>query len=507
MVVNKQAEVVPERIESAEVIQARNTLLTHMRAKPRAGHLDENTVYEMYAPVFRSSRIPEYVSAIIAADEHAVRIEVDDIELFVERLEIEEVIRRFERLEEWMREDNPNTHDGVDFTPVLAEFLSRPSHFEDLINEVDRLKVETHNGRFRFDNKVQRDLEFRRFHHEYAKIAPTSRSLPYHGQSFAELYQVFSQLEKLPSVEQTPQTIATEHAVQAKRIAYEAAGFLKFLLKFRSKSDRHIVVLGNNRYGRQWVVEPLEDYFTDGFTLRYDRVPSHLSMRLTVPHARQRERSFDEVGGWTPDAMPREFSRELAKTMPHVVIVDGMSPKPDSRMMLLSRATKIYANWFVAFNDVRAEGDRSKFEHESPLPADHITELMQWYEFIAARKQLVEWVGPGPTYKLSLWTPEPTEYAKLGEVTVPCKHPDLDSDQPQVILANPIIYRTEGDDLPEILRCTRPYYFDGPERYVSEKMVMGFGPYGFSPRFVGPTTSSFVIAIQKLIKEEVGRLL
>ena len=205
--------------------------------------------------------------------------------------------------------------------------------------------------------------------------------------------------------------------------------------------------------------------------------------------------------------MPREFARELAKTMPHVVIVDGMSPKPDSRMMLLSRATKIYANWFVAFNDVRAEGDRSKYEPESLLPADHVTELIQWYEFIAARKQLAEWIDPGPTYKLSLWTSEPTEYAKLGEVTVPCKHPDLDSDQPQVILANPIIYRTEGDDLPEILRCTRPYYFDGPERYVSEKMVMGFGPYGFSPRFVGPTTSSFVIAIQKLIKEEVGRLL
>ena len=283
MAVKKQAEVVPERIESAEVIQARNSLLAHMRAKPRAGHLAENAVYETYSPVFRSSRIPEYVSAIIAADEHAVRIEVDDIELFVERLEIEEVIRRFERLEEWMREDNPNTHDGVDFTPVLAEFLSRPSHFEDLINEVDRLKVETHNGRFCVDNKVQRDLEFRRFHHEYAKIAPTSRSLPYHGQSFAELYHVFSQIEELPPVEQPSQTIATEHAVQARRIAYEAAGFLKFLLKFRSKSDRHIVVVGNNRYGRQWVVEPLEDYLTDGFTLRYDRVPSHLSMRLTVP--------------------------------------------------------------------------------------------------------------------------------------------------------------------------------------------------------------------------------
>ena len=61
--------------------------------------------------------------------------------------------------------------------------------------------------------------------------------------------------------------------------------------------------------------EPLEDYLEDGFSLRYDRVPSHLSVGLTVPYARQ-QCGLDEVGAWTPDAMPREFARELAATFP-----------------------------------------------------------------------------------------------------------------------------------------------------------------------------------------------
>jgi len=57
---------------------------------------------------------------------------------------------------------------------------------------------------------------------------------------------------------------------------------------------------------------------------------------------------------------------------------------------------------------------------------------------------------------------------------VPCRLPDFDDDRPQVVLANPIVYR--NDTLPEDLHATLPYYFDGPEKYVSEKVVPGFGP-------------------------------
>ena len=490
--------------DSAQVAAARERLLIHLRAKAGADRLDEEESLHPYACVLASSRVTEYAAAVIAADEHGITIAAKEIGLFVERLVLDEVLERFSRLKEWLRADNPNTHESVEFTPVLAEFLSRPGDLEELLAEVDRLKAETHNGRFSIDNPVQRDLEFRRFHHEYAKIAPAIRELPYHGLTADALHEIFSRLKMLPPSQEAPLTINPEHALQAQRTAYEAAGLLRFLLDFRARTNRHIVVLGNTRYGRQWVVEPLEDYLGDGFSLRYDRVPSHMSMRLTVPYARQRERDMDEIGAWTPDAMPREFARQLAATMPHVVIEDGMSPKPHLDMMLLSRATKIYAHWFVAFNDVRARGETPSYLDDCMLPPDHIAELMHWYEYIALRKQLTEWIDKGSTYRLSLWTPEPTEYARLGELTIRCRQPDLVGDRPQVILANPIIYGREGE-LPEYLYRTSPYYFDGPERFVSERVVMGFGPYGYSPRFEGPTTAEFVAAIQNLMKEEIGR--
>ncbi len=493
-----------EEQQSAQVMAAKQRLLAHRRAKEGTDSFGEAELLKSYAGVFESSRAAEYVAAIIAADECGLAIATDDIGLFAARLDSGETVQRFSRLAEWLRTDDPNTHDGIEFTPVLAEFLSRPGDFEKLLAELDQLKDDTHHGRFAIDNLLQRDLEFRRFHHEQAKLAPASRDLPYHGLTTETLYDIFCRLEMLSPREKGTLTIASDHALQARRTAYEAFGLLQFLRDFQARTDRHIVVVGNNRYGRQWAIEPLEDYLADGFSLRYDRVPSHLSMRLTVPYARQRERDMDEIGAWTPDALPREFARELAATMPHVVIVDGMSPKPHLDKMLLSRATKIYAHWFVAFNDVRAQGELSRHLDDGVLPADHLTELMHWYEYVALRQQLSNWIEPGPTYRMSLWTPAPTDNARLGELTVPCRLPDLDDDRPQVILANPIMYRNEA--LPQYLQATTPYYFDGPEKYVSEEVVPGFGPYGYSPIIEGPTTAEFVTAIQRLMKEEIAQL-
>ena len=47
-----------------------------------------------------------------------------------------------------------------------------------------------------------------------------------------------------------------------------------------------------------------------------------------------------------------------------------------------------------------------------------------------------------------------------------------------VILANPIIYRTEGEDLPDALRGTTPRYFDDPEAHAEDSIVFGFGSHG-----------------------------
>ena len=95
----------------------------------------------------------------------------------------------------------------------------------------------------------------------------------------------------------------------------------------------------------------------------------------------------------------------------------------------------------------------------------------------------------------------------LGDFEVPRKDPDPGSDRPQVVLANPAVYQAEGEDVPESLRGNRPYFSDGPESYVKEKVLFGFGSHRFETRVVGPTTDEFIEAVQRQIKTEIAGLL
>ena len=73
------------------------------------------------------------------------------------------------------------------------------------------------------------------------------------------------------------------------RAAYEAVGLLQFLNGFRARTSREIVVLGNDRFGRQWFVEPLEEYLEENFSVCSFRVRSGTSTRLSVPNSLPRE--------------------------------------------------------------------------------------------------------------------------------------------------------------------------------------------------------------------------
>ena len=92
----------------------------------------------------------------------------------------------------------------------------------------------------------------------------------------------------------------------------------------------------------------------------------------------------------------------------------------------------------------------------------------------------------------------------MGDMVVPSRPAEAGDDAPTVVLANPAIYRTEGDDLPEPLIGTRPYFFNDPEYRVREQIVPGFGPHGFETRVVGPTTDEYVIAARLQIEKEIA---
>ena len=478
--------------------EAVQRLLAHMQSgdsKP----VDVADVHEKYAPVLVSENVPNAVEVAVLIESIEVRLDLEFARPLL-ALAPDEASHRLGRLKEWM--GRTYIYDVI-VTPVLAEYLARPGDFEAMLAHLDSLADETERGGFDAADPLQRDLEYQKYSHEYHRLYGTNRKLPYVNEPPTALYRKFVELPVLDHEHR--ETLSLDgHTLELKRVAYEATEFLRFLRRFRAGTSRPIVVIGNNRYGRQWIVEPLEELLRDGFTLRYDGVPSHMSTRLSVASARNFEQSADNTGPWTSDAFPMDFIREMDRDMPHIVVADAKSAHKFDGSMMLSRAAKTYANWVAAFNYVRAEGRIASYQHESCLPPDHLGRLMHWYEFVRVRRQLEEWVAPGPTYSVGLWAPQTTDMALLGEIPVPFRPPALDTDRPQFVLANPVVY--DDAALPDYLRGATPYYFDGPEKYVKEEIVFGFGPYGFQPAVKGTMTAAFVAAAQRAITEEVDSL-
>ena len=415
-----------------------------------------------------------------------------EIEVFLGRHGIEEVERRVEKLGEWVGAVNSQNHDGVALTSVIVEYLAGEGDIDGLIGELERLREETRRGKFDMENVLQRELEYKRFESE----ARRQRDWPKEAE---EQRAAFEALRWMAEEEDGKDFVLSERdRVEARRAAYEGKLFYDFLVEFRERTDRVIAVIGNERYGRHWVVEPLEAYLEGEFEIYYFRVPSHESMRLTVPHYLERF----QLNGFTP-----EFVKRLSREMPHVIIVDECSPRRAENYSKMARGVRDLVNWFMVFNDLRAEGDGSRYEGESTLPTHHFGELRKWYEYVQVWRKLKPWVEPGETYAVAHWAPELKEEVLMGDMIIPNRRPDLDSDKAQVVLANPAIYRTEGEDLPELLRQTQPYYFNDPEYRVREELVPGFGAHGFEVRVVGPTTDEYVAAAQEQIKLEIAALM
>ena len=485
---NQQARAIP-----GQLVAARDLMLSEFTAMERGPTVNEDNLYDLLAFVFKSGNIPGAARLVIRVYQLGLRIDIDQIHAFLTPFlhcnSIGEIMRRLDRLGQWMTQFEGRNYEGVMFTPVVTRYLAEHSDFDAALAEFDRLRAETLEGQFRLDNELQRDLEFLRFAHLEANLNGGRRGSD-------EQYATFKALPVLSPPCQETVELSEQHLAQARRYGYQAACFLQFLRHFKDNTSRPTVVVGNDRYGRQWVVEPLYDYLKNDFTLRYDRVRSHSSFRLRVPH---------EAENKARAGFPQDFIRELSEEMPHVVIVDARNPVRGPGMMKMSRGARDYVNWFMVFNDIRAEGDISKYEHDGAVP--HLSELRKWYEFDVVRRLIKLWVKPGPTYKIAHWAPELKEYVMLGDFAMRAEYPDPDSDRPQVVISNADIYRTEGDDIYETLRGTAPYYFDGPERYVKETVEFGFGEYGLETRVKGPTTDEFVARVQQEITDEVGRLL
>ena len=425
--------------------------------------------------------------SIPPATAQILRLSPQDLTPFFADRPCAQALERLEILAAWMGKINTQNHDGVTLTPALVEHLSS-GDIHARIADLDQRRRATTLGQFDPNDLLQRELEYRRY-------ASEARRQPTWPQDEVGQRRAFDALEILPPQQEEDCCLTDQDLLEVQRVAWEARGLLDFLRHFRAHTQRPIVVVGNERYGRLFVVDPLEPYLAGDFAVRYERTPSHLSMRLTVPHYTERF----QRNGFAP-----EFMRHLSTHMPHVVLVDVCSPRGTERYTKVPRGIRDLVNWFMVFNHLRSQGDRSQYQDQSGLPHHLLDELEKWYEFVVVRRRIGPWIDPGPTYAISHWAPELKEEVLMGDLAIP-RRPAAPGDQPQVILANPALYRTEGADLPEFMRRTQPYYFNDPEKRIREEIVPGFGPHGFETRVRGCTTDQYVAAVQRAMGQALER--
>ena len=165
----KQARAIP-----GQLVAARDLMLSAFAEMERKPEVDKDNLYDLLPFVFKSSDITGGARLVIRVYQLGFRIDIDQIQAFLVPFlhcnSIDEILRRLDRLGQWMTQFEGRNYEGVMFTPVVTRYLAEHSDFEAALAEFDRLRAETLKGQFRLDNELQRDLEFLRFAHLSANL-------------------------------------------------------------------------------------------------------------------------------------------------------------------------------------------------------------------------------------------------------------------------------------------------------------------------------------------------
>ncbi len=487
-VTNQDAQIIPGKIR-----RQIGKLLDYFE-NSAAVPIQESELSHIFAILFTEKSFERLSKLFIHSHSLTLKLTPTQIKVFMSKLGYMDAKTRLTSISKWLSKTNVANHDGVFLTENIIEFLLNNKNIKTSLSHLDNLRLSTRKGKFDIRNTLQRDLEFQRYITEFTWLNSQQTLM-----TSSETYNDFSKLKKMPAQKHYKLYLTNTHKEHAERVAHEAVYFLRYLYKIRNLTKREVVIVGNDRYGRQWIVEPLEEHLPPSdFTISYFRAPSHMSMRLKV---RNKLPNHVQLG------FSKQFVSNLNKNMPHLVIADSASAGKDLNQIKYSRATRDYVNWIAAFNHVRSGQNTSKYVNKMQLPDNHIDELTKWHEFTSVCRQIQPWLNKGAPYTVRHWAPHKSNKVILGDFKTTYKAPDFSTNEPLVILANPAIYNNKPTDLPKVFNSTKPYYFDGPENLVSETVKLGFGNHGFETRLKGPTTDMFIEAIQLEIKKNIHIIL
>lgn len=211
-------------------------------------------------------------------------------------------------------------HHQIIPTPPIMEYLY--AHREkDAYMQLAMLREKTKAGRFDPSNEAQRDLEF------YSS---------YNRNGNTRILGNYYEFRRIPFIDatvqrDTNQTLAEKDIMEAHEAAIEAAQ-VYWLVKEKVGKGREVLVVGNERYGKRFVTDPLIDDLES------------LGVRV--------ESTYVHSGNQKPDKGEDIFSEELVKYIrqyrPDIFIVDGTkSPFVDDKVTpKFPRSMIAFKKWF-----------------------------------------------------------------------------------------------------------------------------------------------------------------
>lgn len=339
-----------------------------------------------------------------------------------------------------------------DFFPTrrTIEFIQRGG--EQAFSQLLSLKHETESGRFSDQNPLQKDLEFIKY-------------LLFCDDGPDKAYQRFINLEFVSSPENLFRRLTIKEMMEAEAASLEAAK-LYWMIRARVEAGRRATVIGNQRYGDYFVVEPLRTHLQDlGVQISFFKIGSSGAGPETVA-----------------DIFPVSFVNSLIAHTPDVVIVDG-SKKTDDGVgnSRFPASLSGYYNFFLAFNE--ACGVTVK-ERESLRNNPNFQQLVE----------KIRALMPSVPYNLTHWFPYPAAKVNLGGREFAYHPPDLTG--PNVILTNPVI-DPKVAELPGLLKDHQPGFLDDPDQLLRGEKVITFTSSGLRQYIQGhEDEAQFVNSIQ-----------
>ncbi|MEK6887929.1 MAG: hypothetical protein AABX14_03215 [Candidatus Aenigmatarchaeota archaeon] len=213
------------------------------------------------------------------------------------------------------------------------------------------------------------------------------------------------------------------------------------------RNDNPLLVIGNKRYGSYFIVRPIEDRLVEtGITVVHEYSPS-----LNYDHRTEGRSGSHPVSD--------ETLRWINSNGPDIVVVDGTND--------------VYRNGLTRF-------PASFWGYINALNLYHSGEYEKWLGKTAHR------------YEIKFWAPNMTEQFFVGKFTPSTNgNEQCDREATMISSASPCCYA----------------HFDDTEDYIRSHSVYGFAQNGFTSKPLAKDEATFVSAVQREIKERVGKYL